>query len=149
MGHDSSNAYYCIIARIKREGKPSVCPKCKGTGENWQHPKAKRLYKNWKSYDPPIGEGFQLWETTSEGSPSSPVFETLENCVNGVKIMQQLSESSKLRRKNGLICFQRILFAPKKVTQFSFKLRTCTDFFTLAGNKHICPQNVLQNAINN
>jgi hypothetical protein len=28
--------------------------------------------------DPPEGEGFQLWETTSEGSPVSPVFESLE-----------------------------------------------------------------------
>lgn len=26
----------------------------------------------------PEGEGYQLWETTSEGSPISPVFETLE-----------------------------------------------------------------------
>ena len=26
----------------------------------------------------PKGEGYQLWETTSEGSPSSPVFKTLE-----------------------------------------------------------------------
>lgn len=27
----------------------------------------------------PKGEGYQLWETTSEGSPVSPVFETLES----------------------------------------------------------------------
>lgn len=27
---------------------------------------------------PPKGEGYQLWETTSEGSPVSPVFETLD-----------------------------------------------------------------------
>lgn len=26
----------------------------------------------------PKGEGYQLWETTSEGSPVSPVFDTLE-----------------------------------------------------------------------
>lgn len=26
----------------------------------------------------PNGEGYQLWETTSEGSPISPVFETLD-----------------------------------------------------------------------
>lgn len=26
----------------------------------------------------PKGEGYQLWETTSEGSPISPVFETLD-----------------------------------------------------------------------
>jgi len=29
-------------------------------------------------FDPPEGEGYQLWETTSEGSPSSPVFKTLD-----------------------------------------------------------------------
>ena len=28
--------------------------------------------------EPPKGEGYQLWETTSEGSPSSPVFATLD-----------------------------------------------------------------------
>ncbi len=28
--------------------------------------------------EPPKGDGYQLWETTSEGSPSSPVFETLD-----------------------------------------------------------------------
>lgn len=28
--------------------------------------------------EPPKGEGFQLWETTSEGSPISPVFKTLD-----------------------------------------------------------------------
>jgi len=78
MGHDSSNAWYCIEARLKREGKPIRCSKCKGTGENWQHPKAKSLYKNWKSYDPPTGEGFQLWTTTTEGSPMTPVFNSLE-----------------------------------------------------------------------
>lgn len=32
---------------------------------------------DWKKHfkvDPPVGEGFQLWETTTEGSPMSPVF---------------------------------------------------------------------------
>ena len=33
--------------------------------------------KKWY-YDPPKGKGFQLWETTSEGSPISPVFKTLD-----------------------------------------------------------------------
>lgn len=28
--------------------------------------------------EPPKGEGYQLWETTSEGSPVSPVFKTLD-----------------------------------------------------------------------
>lgn len=78
FGHDSSNAYYCIKARLKREGKPYLCGNCKGTGEDWQHPKAKRLHKNWKPYDPPTGEGYQLWTTTNEGSPMTPVFSSLD-----------------------------------------------------------------------
>lgn len=35
----------------------------------------------WRDYfkvDPPKGPGFQLWETTTEGSPISPVFDTAE-----------------------------------------------------------------------
>jgi hypothetical protein len=33
--------------------------------------------KKW-FYEPPVGEGYQMWENTSEGSPQSPVFKTLE-----------------------------------------------------------------------
>lgn len=29
-------------------------------------------------HDPPTGLGYQLWETTTEGSPQSPVFATLD-----------------------------------------------------------------------
>lgn len=28
--------------------------------------------------DPPLGEGYQLWENCTEGSPQSPVFKTLD-----------------------------------------------------------------------
>lgn len=38
------------------------------------HPNNKRIWK----YEPPEGDGFQLWETTTEGSPISPVFKSLE-----------------------------------------------------------------------
>jgi len=31
-----------------------------------------------KDVEPPTGEGFQLWESVSEGSPVSPVFDTKE-----------------------------------------------------------------------
>lgn len=78
MGHDSINAWRCIEARLKREKKPYKCIHCKGTGENWQHPKAKRLHKRWKPFDPPAGDGFQLWGTTGEGEPMTPVFDSLE-----------------------------------------------------------------------
>jgi hypothetical protein len=34
--------------------------------------------KKWTYFDPPKGEGYQLWETTTEGSPISPVFKTFD-----------------------------------------------------------------------
>ncbi len=33
---------------------------------------------DYNRIEPPKGDGYQLWETTSEGSPTSPVFATLE-----------------------------------------------------------------------
>lgn len=48
-----------------------LCPVCKGEPETETDP-------DWEKEEPPLGDGFQLWTTTSEGSPISPVFETLE-----------------------------------------------------------------------
>jgi hypothetical protein len=35
-------------------------------------------YVNYTCLEPPEGEGYQLWETTTEGSPQSPVFASLD-----------------------------------------------------------------------
>lgn len=42
------------------------------------------LFEEWydnERYDPPEGEGWQVWETVSEGSPVSPVFASSEELV--------------------------------------------------------------------
>src|SRR5688500_12984835 len=39
---------------------------------------SRRDKQRWQATEPPAGPGFQLWETTSEGSPVSPVFTTLD-----------------------------------------------------------------------
>lgn len=78
FGHDSINCSIVIKARLEKIGKSHLCPHCNGIGEDWQHEKAKELYEGWVNYDPPTGDGFQLWTTTSEGSPMTPVFETLD-----------------------------------------------------------------------
>lgn len=78
LGHDSLNCSIVIQARLKAQGKSDTCLTCGGSGSNWQHPKAKRLYERWKGYEPPTGDGFQLWTTTTEGSPMTPVFDSLE-----------------------------------------------------------------------
>jgi len=51
------------------------CQLCSGEGID---PEYKEAAEAWTEYPPPEGNGFQLWETTSEGSPVSPVFGTLE-----------------------------------------------------------------------
>jgi hypothetical protein len=35
-------------------------------------------YRTKDDFDPPKGDGYQLWNTTTEGHPMSPVFKTLE-----------------------------------------------------------------------
>lgn len=44
----------------------------------WSSPEVMAASEAWEPSEPPVGDGFQLWETTSEGSPISPVFQTLE-----------------------------------------------------------------------
>lgn len=33
-------------------------------------------------YDPPVGEGYQLWQSVTEGSPISPVFSSAEKLAD-------------------------------------------------------------------
>jgi hypothetical protein len=42
----------------------------------------KAKYDAWEEEPPPEGEGWQLWETVSEGSPISPVFPTKETFID-------------------------------------------------------------------
>ena len=77
LGHDSCNCWVVINAELKRLGLPAKCEHCKGEGRLWENEEDKDQYENWEEYEPPTGEGFQLWENTSEGSPNSPVFDTL------------------------------------------------------------------------
>lgn len=74
FGHDSINCWVCVRNRCEREGVPVECTVCNGEGGIWSSPKAKEICENWEQQEPPTGEGYQLWETVSEGSPSSPVF---------------------------------------------------------------------------
>jgi hypothetical protein len=77
-GHDSINQYTCVEARCKREGVDVHCSKCVGKGKLWPSEEIEQQCEDWERTPPPSGPGYQLWETTSEGSPVSPVFETLD-----------------------------------------------------------------------
>lgn len=78
-GRSYSNTYRANQAIIKAAGLDpetwGICTECKGEGID---PVAKEAYDKWTETEPPKGDGYQLWETTSEGSPSSPVFGLLD-----------------------------------------------------------------------
>jgi len=74
FGHDSLNAHVCIRARCEREGYRVECDVCNGHGRIWQPAEAEKWAEEWEPVEPPAGEGYQIWETVSEGSPISPVF---------------------------------------------------------------------------
>lgn len=77
-GHDSINASVCVRARCEREGFEVLCPACEGHGSVERYPGQRAEAEAWEPSEPPSGDGWQLWETTSEGSPKSPVFASAE-----------------------------------------------------------------------
>lgn len=82
MGHDSLNEGIVIQFRCKKMGLPYTCSVCDGSGELWQSPEIEKAADKWESIEPPSGDGWQLWETVSEGSPITPVFATKEKLVD-------------------------------------------------------------------
>ena len=78
QGHDAINRSILIEARAKRLGVYGECEHCDGTGELWRTPEDKQASEDWESEGPPKGDGYQIWETVSEGSPITPVFKTPE-----------------------------------------------------------------------
>lgn len=78
FGHDSTNQSICVKARAENLDVYGKCTHCNGEGEIWQSEEIKSLNEEWRQFDPPIGDGFQLWSTTTEGHPITPVFGTLD-----------------------------------------------------------------------
>jgi hypothetical protein len=79
---DLSHAILGILTHAA--GVDFVCRTCDGDGVLEDFPGQKAERHAWFEADhyeedgPPVGEGWQLWETVSEGSPISPVFDSAE-----------------------------------------------------------------------
>lgn len=72
----SGHSYEIAKALLKKAKMPArwgVCTVCDGHADD---PKKRAAVEAWKETPPPTGEGYQVWETVSEGSPISPVFRT-------------------------------------------------------------------------
>lgn len=78
FGHDSINQWVVVAAECERLGVEKTCKHCNGEGSFWDTPEDKQAADDWTPTEPPGGDGYQIWETVSEGSPISPVFATPE-----------------------------------------------------------------------
>lgn len=76
FGHDAINASIVVRARCERQGVDTICPTCKGHAGIEKYEGQRAEAEAWEPTDPPKGDGWQLWETVTEGSPISPVFAT-------------------------------------------------------------------------
>lgn len=86
--HPLGEVWYGYQIVFCHEDYEGGCERCKEFARIMGIPP--KLYKNipndnpcpdWRQYfkvDPPKGEGYQLWGTTTEGEPRSPVFKTPE-----------------------------------------------------------------------
>jgi len=75
VGHDSINKVIIIKARLKKQGLSYKCEHCSGSGVCFENEEAAKIYNDWQPYEPPKGEGYQLW---NDEHPLTPVFPTLE-----------------------------------------------------------------------
>jgi len=79
--HDSCNCWTVCRHRAEKRGIQVECSICGGEGVLWASPEIKQAHEDWENIEPPKGEGWQVWETVSEGSPITPVFATAEELI--------------------------------------------------------------------
>lgn len=97
FGHDAINRWIVIKNRLKNQNLPYKCKHCDGSGS--QSKEEMDRAKEWKPYEPPVGNGYQLWENCSEGSPDSPVFKTLDELCAYAEIHCTTFGSSKATKE--------------------------------------------------
>lgn len=81
MGHDSIDNYSARKKIVKAAGlskRWGICPTCEGRAID---PAVRRKFERWKPKEPPIGDGWQLWETVSEGAPITPVLASADDLI--------------------------------------------------------------------
>jgi hypothetical protein len=74
LGRDVYRMYSALVAAAGLPKDWGTCRTCQGHGYVERYPGQRDDAEAWEPTEPPAGEGWQMWETTSEGRPSSPVF---------------------------------------------------------------------------
>jgi hypothetical protein len=82
MGHDGIDQWRATDKLLAAAGLDpevwGICLECGGHASVEAYPGQRADREAWEPTEPPTGDGWQLWETVSEGSPISPVFADAE-----------------------------------------------------------------------
>ena len=76
FGRDIYGMHRALIAAAGLPEDWGICQTCKGHASVEKYDGQRAEAEAWEATEPPEGDGWQMWETTSEGSPMSPVFTT-------------------------------------------------------------------------
>jgi hypothetical protein len=96
FGHDSINASVVIRARCEAADELVTCTNCDGHGTVEAYEGQRAEAEAWEATEPPEGDGWQLWETVSEGSPITPVFATAEELARWMTTHSWGSQTEKM-----------------------------------------------------
>lgn len=81
----SGTVGYCSHGTLANLGKLAGLPddwdECQVCGGHGIAPEVFEAYEAWSEEEPPAGDGYQVWETVSEGSPITPVLPTAEAMI--------------------------------------------------------------------
>lgn len=82
LGHDAIDRWRAEKKIVEAAGLDpdtwGICPACGGHGGVEAYEGQRGEAEAWQATEPPTGEGWQLWEKVTEGSPLSPVFADAE-----------------------------------------------------------------------
>lgn len=85
LGRNTSDAYRLTRKLVALAGLDDEtwgwCPACKGQGYIEKYVGQDADAEAWEPTEPPTGDGWQVWETVSEGSPISPVCPDREGLI--------------------------------------------------------------------
>ena len=77
------DTHYAVLRKLLEiTGVDVGCQTCEGHGSTEKYPGQRAEAEAWEPTGPPEGDGWQLWESVSEGSPISPVFADREGLIH-------------------------------------------------------------------
>lgn len=132
-GPFSSYSYQVGLALVRAAGLDidtwGICPACEGHGTTESYPGQRADYDAWEATEPPTGEGWQLWQTVSEGGPISPVFETPEELARWMASpAYHWGVSRPMKYEDALAFVKGPAWAPSFIVTGSHGLETGEDF---------------------